>query len=219
LENTKKCTKCGNRIEKQGGCFQMTCRCSHQFCWLCGKDWSTHSDHFSCSTHPEAGRPEQVGNKVLYLQNVQWDGDELKVKLMDRYKFYEDQQKAAKEKSSVLNGIIHHLKEAQLLRYDKPVLEAAAQLDECRRIIKGMVVIRLGTIGSLKQNLAAAQAQSIEYITEKLGDKYEKDFLKFKMDGSSELTFKDIKDFVDDLARLTLAAEKQVQNILQGDKD
>ncbi len=35
--NTKQCPKCGNAIEKDGGCEHMTCRmpggCGYEFCW------------------------------------------------------------------------------------------------------------------------------------------------------------------------------------------
>ncbi|CAJ1436964.1 unnamed protein product [Effrenium voratum] len=44
--NTKLCPKCGNPIEKNGGCMHMTCRkpggCGHEFCWICLKDWQNH---------------------------------------------------------------------------------------------------------------------------------------------------------------------------------
>ena len=49
----KKCPKCKVFIDKNGGCFQMTCfKCHHQFCWMCLQDWSTHSNHFSCLKFP-----------------------------------------------------------------------------------------------------------------------------------------------------------------------
>jgi hypothetical protein len=38
---TKPCPKCGSRIEKNGGCPHMTCRCKYQFCWDCGGDYHT----------------------------------------------------------------------------------------------------------------------------------------------------------------------------------
>ncbi|KAK3316225.1 hypothetical protein B0H66DRAFT_560739 [Apodospora peruviana] len=38
--HTKQC-RCGARVEKEGGCFHMTCRvCSFEFCWECMADWS-----------------------------------------------------------------------------------------------------------------------------------------------------------------------------------
>ncbi|EDQ86490.1 uncharacterized protein MONBRDRAFT_28150 [Monosiga brevicollis MX1] len=33
---TRKCPNCLNRIEKNGGCPHMTCRCGYEMCWNCG---------------------------------------------------------------------------------------------------------------------------------------------------------------------------------------
>eukprot|EP01130_Rhizamoeba_saxonica_P016912 TRINITY_DN7918_c0_g6_i1.p1 TRINITY_DN7918_c0_g6~~TRINITY_DN7918_c0_g6_i1.p1 ORF type:complete len:643 (+),score=141.50 TRINITY_DN7918_c0_g6_i1:44-1930(+) len=53
-ENTKKCPQCKNPIQKNDGCFHMTCsQCYHQFCWLCSQDWSTHNSSFSCSRYQD----------------------------------------------------------------------------------------------------------------------------------------------------------------------
>lgn len=39
LANTKMC-RCGAYVEKQGGCFHMTCySCRYEFCWECMADW------------------------------------------------------------------------------------------------------------------------------------------------------------------------------------
>eukprot|EP00049_Salpingoeca_infusionum_P018331 m.356736 g.356736 ORF g.356736 m.356736 type:complete len:371 (+) comp17614_c0_seq1:313-1425(+) len=37
--NTRKCPGCTNRIEKNGGCDHMTCRCGHEICWRCGDSY------------------------------------------------------------------------------------------------------------------------------------------------------------------------------------
>lgn len=38
--NTRKCRVCDFRIEKNGGCAHMTCRCGHEICWHCGGDYN-----------------------------------------------------------------------------------------------------------------------------------------------------------------------------------
>jgi len=71
-ENTKQCPKCKNPIEKNDGCFQMTCsQCHHQFCWLCRGDWFTHGDHFKCNKYTDGqlqNKPEfRGGDKNSYI--------------------------------------------------------------------------------------------------------------------------------------------------------
>uniref|UniRef100_A0A6B2L1M1 RBR-type E3 ubiquitin transferase n=1 Tax=Arcella intermedia TaxID=1963864 RepID=A0A6B2L1M1_9EUKA len=51
-ENTKECPFCNVTIQKNDGCFCMTCSsCHKQWCWLCKESWSTHSGHFRCSKY------------------------------------------------------------------------------------------------------------------------------------------------------------------------
>ncbi|RIB23094.1 hypothetical protein C2G38_2033046 [Gigaspora rosea] len=42
---TKTCPGCGIRIYKYGGCTHMTCKCGHQFCWLCCADYKNIIDY------------------------------------------------------------------------------------------------------------------------------------------------------------------------------
>eukprot|EP00045_Choanoeca_perplexa_P011691 m.124812 g.124812 ORF g.124812 m.124812 type:complete len:542 (+) comp15722_c0_seq1:82-1707(+) len=38
-KNTRPCSQCHERIQKNGGCNHMTCRCGHEICWCCGRDY------------------------------------------------------------------------------------------------------------------------------------------------------------------------------------
>lgn len=42
IVNTKKCPGCQKPIQKNQGCMHMTCKCTHQFCWLCLGAWTQH---------------------------------------------------------------------------------------------------------------------------------------------------------------------------------
>lgn len=46
MNNTKKCPKCGNAIEKNKGCNHMTCKCKYEFCWYCLEECTNPCDHF-----------------------------------------------------------------------------------------------------------------------------------------------------------------------------
>ncbi|KAI1100161.1 hypothetical protein F4804DRAFT_344958 [Jackrogersella minutella] len=40
-QNWQRCQNCSALVELNMGCYHMTCRCGHQFCYLCGAKWKT----------------------------------------------------------------------------------------------------------------------------------------------------------------------------------
>ena len=35
----QECSKCKTMVVRSEGCNHMTCRCTHEFCYICGADW------------------------------------------------------------------------------------------------------------------------------------------------------------------------------------
>jgi ariadne-1 len=72
VSNTKKCPKCKNRIEKNGGCMHMSCKmCRHGFCWHCLQPWEARGhtwNHANCSVHIPAGAQKDEEDTVADLE-------------------------------------------------------------------------------------------------------------------------------------------------------
>jgi ariadne-1 len=59
LSFTKDCPKCGNPIEKNGGCNHMSCSaCKYQFCWICLSGWA--SSHYTCKSRASKDERENL---------------------------------------------------------------------------------------------------------------------------------------------------------------
>lgn len=106
LVKTKQCTKCHRDIEKNGGCNHMTCRCGHQFCWVCGEDWMKHNkDFYSCKnaaaikTEPRTGAEKSkrflyhYERYTLHLDSAQRDARLIDAFANDRF-IIEDTERA-----------------------------------------------------------------------------------------------------------------------------
>jgi hypothetical protein len=53
----QRCTQCRNLVQLAHGCNHMTCRCGHQFCYLCNANWKT----CECLLLTEENLEERVG--------------------------------------------------------------------------------------------------------------------------------------------------------------
>ncbi|XP_062595847.1 uncharacterized protein LOC134257220 [Saccostrea cucullata] len=63
--NVKPCPRCREKVDKNGGCNAMTCRCGHHFCWLCLRD-NPYGVH-NCKEVP-LQEVELVNSKVVKFQ-------------------------------------------------------------------------------------------------------------------------------------------------------
>ncbi|EKM56049.1 uncharacterized protein PHACADRAFT_174215 [Phanerochaete carnosa HHB-10118-sp] len=63
--NTRSCPKCGNSIEKNGGCNRILCRhCQYQFCWLCMKKWESHGYNNAICNAWQEPEPDEGTNEA-----------------------------------------------------------------------------------------------------------------------------------------------------------
>lgn len=79
--NGKKCPHCHQFVQKNGGCFYMSCVCGKDFCWGCLKPWDDHK--FNPRLCSQTKSRELTGTQEEYFHHVA--RNELK---KDRSKFY-----------------------------------------------------------------------------------------------------------------------------------
>ncbi|XP_033746085.1 uncharacterized protein LOC117331466 [Pecten maximus] len=64
----KRCPKCMYPMEKNGGCSQIRCKCSHSFCWECLGDWNLHisTRMLSCTKNKKDKVTMALENHIKY---------------------------------------------------------------------------------------------------------------------------------------------------------
>jgi ariadne-1 len=142
--NTKPCPKCAVPIEKNDGCFCMTCgSCYHSFCWLCLKDWATHGDHMKCTTYNE----NKLDNKPEWRNDKDAEID-VKRAHLNKYMFYFNRfanhnksEEYEVELSGKLEEMLEPLMTHGLSLADCSFMEESfGVLQECRSVLKWAVV-------------------------------------------------------------------------------
>lgn len=172
--NTKDCPQknCGVPIEKNDGCFMMTCqKCRHQFCWLCCEPWSSHNDHFRCNKYNEA----KLENKPTWLDGKS-NTDARQA--LDRYLFYYNRyinhQNSLKFEDKTRDRARQTMdalqKNGSHSYIDVQFIEAALnQLLDNRRTLKNTYVYAFYQADPLKKDLFEFSQADLEKITEKMG--------------------------------------------------
>ncbi|KAI0361831.1 hypothetical protein OH77DRAFT_466696 [Trametes cingulata] len=67
-EGWKQCPRCGHLVELAFGCYHMTCRCRHEFCYLCTAPWKT----CNCDQWDER-RLVQAAEHRVQQQQLHWE--------------------------------------------------------------------------------------------------------------------------------------------------
>ena len=125
--NTKRCKKCNVRVEKNGGCNWISCKCGHQFCYFCH---STDPGHHGQPCNAPPSKDEQSAQSELdyYMHYFdRWNGHRLSQQF--ETKLREDAM-AKMDELVADNSATHLLSEVQHLA------DATETLIECRRVLK-----------------------------------------------------------------------------------
>lgn len=82
LSVTKACPACHERIEKNMGCNHMTCRCGHQFCWICMGTWKLHEgSSFNCLSREKKEETAYSAEMTFYSYFQGYDAHMVSLKL------------------------------------------------------------------------------------------------------------------------------------------
>jgi len=203
--NTKKCPKCKSHIEKNGGCMHMSCRkCTHEFCWLCRRDWKNHS---ACNKNEDVMREEQTAEKakselekyMFYFHRYESHRNAMKIA--------DKQRKEAKDKG---DNIMRELGvRAQDIRF---ISEATEQLLRNRNMLQYSYVygyyLSTRRVRSEEKKLFEYLQQNLEQHTDKLSGLYE-----MNMDSDDLQVFTRWRE---DIVNKTRVSKKFLDNFIEG---
>ena len=207
--NTKACPDCHISIEKNDGCFQMTCyKCKSQWCWLCQKPWATHPNHFRCNTFDES----QLSNTVEYRDpSAKKPGAAGGLaEFVEQYKMYTEHARSGHLEDTIRQKAkkqIADLRSDPSRVYDTEFLPRAyAQLAQLRSVLKFLYVELWDLIvrddSEIKCDLVRMQQDSLSRLAETFTSELNKPIEEF-----SRARAATIRD-------LTKAANIAVQGIL-----
>lgn len=238
LVNTKPCPKCDQKIEKDQGCNHMTCKCGHEFCWMCLGKFRDYA-HVCNKFHRD--EEEARGSRL----------EETRKALMRYAHYYE--RFAANHKSSeiaradLVQARNKHLPELSKVQ-DMPetelefVVEAWDQIVECRRVLKWSYVFgyylkpeeqrEKMEFFDFLQGQAESALERLHHFTEKEMKKFLKPVLQGQPDSALEKLHRCIgkekkkllepiqpsenfTDFRVELTDLTLVTKKYFENLIR----
>jgi len=185
LANTKACPKCSNPIEKNGGCMHMTCQkpggCGHEFCWICMKDWNSHTN---CNQFPEAAAVKHARLEIQRYTHY-WERFQAHEKAQ-QYSLGDLVEKMHALMTCVTNDGTFGVKDVEFL------MEAARQIGKCRRFLKWTYAFGFFHQGSPDAvRLFEFHQAQLESTLERLSDMVENTRWEQFLDGISHRDFYD----------------------------
>lgn len=139
LHKTKKCPNCQTDIEKNAGCNHMSCKmCSHEFCWLCLKNWNGHVST-KCSKEQKEIFPKVEEQKKESNEKIKFFQEIIRL----REDFVRNKEKTVEVKHKLLQNYNYHSK----------ILESKLRKEEFRDYL--MFVTELESFIFLGENYSA----------------------------------------------------------------
>uniref|UniRef100_A0A7S1CCK8 RBR-type E3 ubiquitin transferase n=1 Tax=Bicosoecida sp. CB-2014 TaxID=1486930 RepID=A0A7S1CCK8_9STRA len=150
MQRFKRCPKCKAYTERNRGCNHMTCRCGHQWCFMCKGPWSDHGaatgGFYKCNIHSA-----QKKDMLEYEEYTERDLSKLKRRNREQ----------AKREAEYTR--LHARFETEAAAVDRAVERALAFEAEARELSlarQAAAQAALASTGSWRQGLSAAVAAS-----------------------------------------------------------
>jgi len=182
IANTKKCPKCGVRIEKSQGCNHMTCRaCKYEWCWVCNGDWTQHGNHtggyYKCNRWDPKAKPNAA---AAAAGSPAATAEQAKAELNRYLHYYQrfhnhDQSKRFAERQRMQTDrrmtSLHAQSGGDAAWIEFEFLAAAtAQVLECRNVLKYTYVFAYYLPDGPEKTLFEFLQQQLEAATEHLSE-------------------------------------------------
>uniref|UniRef100_A0AC35TT92 RBR-type E3 ubiquitin transferase n=1 Tax=Rhabditophanes sp. KR3021 TaxID=114890 RepID=A0AC35TT92_9BILA len=120
--NTKICPSCKVSVNKDGGCYHMTCsRCRHEFCWICLGAWQPHGNsYYKCNKYVEdenAGSTSREQLKRYLHYYSRYANHQQSIRLQDKLKSTVAQASAGMQTNGMSYIEVQFLNQALLALY------------------------------------------------------------------------------------------------------